>query len=95
MPAFVKGIFSKSEKNGALACSLPSEQGKNTERKEGDNYPVGRPLMYETFRKAVEANPDAHPLFHSGRDFQYTNRKFHRMLEEHKMEYVPGSSLHG
>lgn len=34
MPAFVKGIFSKSEKNGALACSLPSEQGKNTERKE-------------------------------------------------------------
>ena len=51
--------------------------------------------MYETFQKAVEANPDAHPLFHSGRGFQYTNRKFHRMLEEHKMEYVPGSSLHG
>ena len=59
------------------------------------NYPEGRPLVYETFRKAVEANPDAHPLFHSGRGFQYTNRKFHRMLEEHKMEYVPGSSLHG
>lgn len=36
MPAFVKGVFPKSEKKkmGPLVCSLPSEQGKNTERKE-------------------------------------------------------------
>jgi hypothetical protein len=32
--------------------------------------------------KALEANPDAHPLFHSDRGFQYTNRVFHHKLEQ-------------
>ena len=41
-------------------------------------------LVFDTFKKAVRTNPDAHPLFHSDRGFQYTNRKFHQMLEEHK-----------
>ena len=40
------------------------------------------PLVFKTFDKAVEANPDAHPLFHSDRGFQYTNRTFHHMLEK-------------
>ena len=39
-------------------------------------------LVYETFDKAVTANPDAHPLFHSDRGFQYTNRTFHAKLEQ-------------
>lgn len=39
------------------------------------------PLVFKTFDKAVEANPDAHPLFHSDRGFQYTNRAFHTKLE--------------
>lgn len=39
------------------------------------------PLVYKTFDKAVAANPDAHPLFHSDRGFQYTNRTFHLKLE--------------
>ena len=30
---------------------------------------------------AIAANPDAHPLFHSDRGFQYTNRVFHTKLE--------------
>lgn len=30
----------------------------------------------------MKANPDAHPLFHSDRGFQYTNRTFHHMLED-------------
>ena len=38
------------------------------------------PLVYKTFDKAVKANPDAHPLFHSDRGFQYTNRTFHHKL---------------
>ena len=38
------------------------------------------PLVFDTFRAAVEANPDAHPLFHSDRGYQYTNRTFHHML---------------
>lgn len=40
------------------------------------------PLVYKTFDKAVKANPDAHPLFHSDRGFQYTNRTFHAKLEK-------------
>ena len=38
------------------------------------------PLVYKTFDRAVEANPSAHPLFHSDRGFQYTNRTFHQKL---------------
>ena len=38
------------------------------------------PLVFKTFGKAVQANPDAHPLFHSDRGFQYTNRTFHHKL---------------
>ncbi len=39
-------------------------------------------LVFKTFDKAVKANPDAHPLFHSDRGFQYTNRAFHHKLEK-------------
>ena len=28
----------------------------------------------------MQANPNAHPLFHSDRGFQYTNRVFHQKL---------------
>lgn len=38
-------------------------------------------LVFDTFDEAVKANPDAHPLFHSDRGFQYTNRAFHARLE--------------
>lgn len=38
-------------------------------------------LVFDTFDAAVEANPDAHPLFHSDRGFQYTCRNFHSKLE--------------
>ena len=38
-------------------------------------------LVFDTFDEAVKANPDAHPLFHSDRGFQYTNRNFHSKLE--------------
>jgi len=40
------------------------------------------PLVFKTFDKAVKAYPDAHPLFHSDRGFQYTNRTFHHKLQE-------------
>lgn len=38
-------------------------------------------VVFDTFDAAVNANPDAHPLFHSDRGFQYTNRVFHAKLE--------------
>ncbi len=37
-------------------------------------------LVYDTFDKALEENPDAQPIFHSDRGFQYTNRIFHQKL---------------
>lgn len=40
------------------------------------------PLVYKTFDKAVRANPDAHPLFHSDRGFQYTSRAFYHKLRK-------------
>ena len=43
------------------------------------------PLVFKTFDKAVKANPDARPLFHSDRGFQYTNRNFHHKLEKQGM----------
>ncbi len=37
-------------------------------------------LAYDTFHAAVTANPSVYPLFHSDREFSYTNRTFHGML---------------
>ena len=37
-------------------------------------------LVFDTFDTAVTVNPDAHPLFHSDRGYQYTNRVFHQKL---------------
>lgn len=38
-------------------------------------------LVFDTFDAATAANPEAHPLFHSDRGYQYTNRTFHSKLE--------------
>ena len=40
------------------------------------------PLVFKTLEEALKTNPDAHPLFHSDRGFQYTNRTFHQKLEK-------------
>ena len=42
-------------------------------------------LVFETFDLAVQKYPDAHPLFHSDRGFQYTNKQFKAKLDKHKM----------
>lgn len=39
-------------------------------------------LVFDTLDQAIKANPGAHPIFHSDRGFQYTNRQFHAKLEE-------------
>lgn len=48
------------------------------------SYVIGdrndNPLVYTTYNKAIELEPDAHPIFHSDRGFQYTNRTFHGKL---------------
>ena len=76
--------------------------GKNSENKLYlslildlyDRYPVGyaisdhndNRLVFNTFRSAVDANPGAHPLFHSDGGFQYTSPVFVRMLKDNGME---------
>lgn len=42
-------------------------------------------LVFETFNRAIKANPKAHPLFHSDRGFQYTSHKFHKKLKKAHM----------
>lgn len=37
-------------------------------------------LVFATFDQAVRSNPEAHPIFHSDRGFQYTNRIFYQKL---------------
>lgn len=37
-------------------------------------------LVFSNFDEAVALNPDAHPLFHSDRGFQYTSKIFHQKL---------------
>lgn len=37
-------------------------------------------LVFDTFEHAVKANPEAKPLFHSDRGYQYTNNIFHGKL---------------
>lgn len=43
-------------------------------------------LVFKTFDKAIAANPDAKPVFHSDRGFQYTSRIFQTKLKTQNME---------
>lgn len=43
-------------------------------------------LVFDTFKFALIAEPDAHPLFHSDRGYQYTNRTFHQKLVQAGMK---------
>ena len=53
------------------------------------SYVIGdsnnNPLVYETLDKAIEENPEAHPIFHSDRGFQYTSKAFNNKLVEQGM----------
>jgi len=41
-------------------------------------------LVFDTFDKAIKANPNASPLFHSDRGFQYTSKLFKKKLDNIK-----------
>ena len=43
-------------------------------------------LVMDTFDQAVTAEPDAHPLFHSDRGFQYTSQAFYSRLKKRHMK---------
>ena len=44
------------------------------------------PLVFDTLDAAVKAYPNAHPLFHSDRGFQYTHRGFHQKLGQYRIK---------
>lgn len=43
------------------------------------------PLVMNTFDEAIRLNPDAKPLLHSDRGFQYTSHEFHKRVRMHNM----------
>jgi len=59
-----------------------------------DRYPVSyvvscrndNKLVFKTFDKAIASNPDAKPVFHSDRGFQYTSKVFQIKLKVQEME---------
>ena len=59
-----------------------------------DKYPVSyviscrndNKLVFKTYDKAIASNPDAKPIFHSDRGFQYTSKVFQQKLKEQEME---------
>lgn len=59
-----------------------------------DRYPVAyvisprndNRLVFKTFDQAIAASPDARPVFHSDRGFQYTNKVFKKKLEKQEMK---------
>lgn len=42
-------------------------------------------LVFKTFDKSIASNPDARPLFHSDRGYQYTSKAFQRRLKDQEM----------
>lgn len=42
-------------------------------------------LVFDTYHKAIARYPEAKPLFHSDRGFQYTSRVFRKQLEDQGM----------
>lgn len=43
-------------------------------------------LVFDTYARAIAANPEARPLFHSDRGFQYTSKTFQEELQKQGME---------
>jgi putative transposase len=43
-------------------------------------------LVFDTYGRALKDNPDAKPIFHSDRGYQYTSKVFRDMLQKQGME---------
>ena len=52
------------------------------------------PSVMETFRNAFAAEPDAHPLCHSDRGFQYTSQQFFSLMQEHGCKHSMSRIAH-
>lgn len=52
------------------------------------------PLVMSTFDDAMKAEPNAHPLFHSDRGFQYTSTVFAGKIKKHHMRHSMSRVAH-
>lgn len=52
------------------------------------------PLVMNTFDDAMLIEPDAHPLFHSDRGFQYTSKQFYTRIKKHHMKHSMSRVAH-
>lgn len=52
------------------------------------------PLVMDTFDDAVRLEPDAHPLFHSDRGYQYTGKEFAGRIKDHHMKHSMSRVAH-
>ena len=67
-----------------------------------DRYPVAyvvssrndNRLVFKTFDKATAASPDAKPIFHSDRGFQYTSKVFKKKLEKQEISTTRLTQYH-
>lgn len=54
------------------------------------SFAIGRSnnnhLVFKTLDLAIQKHPDAHPLFHSDRGFQYTSKQFKEKLDKQNMQ---------
>ena len=46
------------------------------------NHINNNKLVFDTFDKAIKLNPDARPIFHSDKGFQYTSKQFKLKLDQ-------------
>lgn len=56
-----------------------------TSQAANPQYIADNVLVFETFGRAMLESPNAHPLSHSDRGFQYTSRLFHKKLMDAQM----------
>lgn len=72
--------------NGHKKIKSHNSKGDKNNDNSIVSYVLGRSnnnlLVFETFDKAIDANPNASPLFHSDRGFQYTNKSFKKKLDD-------------
>ena len=73
------GFFSRSFKMIGLIQSIFYNIGSGS-------ISSCNPLVMDTFDEAVRQEPDAHPLVHSDRGFQYTSAQFYTRLKKHHMK---------
>lgn len=79
MPEFKYGI-GEDEKKGKIYLSVILDLCGNRPIAIEYSGHDDNPLVFNAFDKALSANPDAKPIFHSDREYQYTSKIFRQEI---------------